>query len=134
MSTVTKFEDLRIWQEARQLVREIYHLTNTSVLSRDYGLSSQLQRSAVSVMANIAEGFERSSNKEFVQYLFQAKASCGELRSHLYVVKDLGYGHGDEIQNLQDSAETISKGIGSFITYLKQTLIKGKLHSAVKRR
>ncbi|MGE0354742.1 MAG: four helix bundle protein [Gemmatimonadales bacterium] len=88
MAGVHSFEDLRVWQEARTLTREIYAVTGGAGLARDYGLVSQLRRSAVSVMANIAEGFSRGRPREFSQYLSIARASCAELRSHLYVALD----------------------------------------------
>jgi four helix bundle protein len=85
---VTRFEDLQVWKEAMRLTSEVYkHLAG----SKDYGLKDQMQRSAVSVPSNIAEGFERQSNKEFIQFLFIAKGSCGELRTQLYIAIDLDY-------------------------------------------
>lgn len=80
---IKNFEDLEIWQLARIPAREIYILGRAQKLSKDYGLKDQMQRAAVSIMSNIAEGFERAGNQEFVQFLYIAKASCGELRSQL---------------------------------------------------
>ena len=88
---IKNFEDLEIWQIARRLTQEIYALAQTSKLARDYGLRDQMQRAAVSVMSNIAEGFERGGNQEFMQFLYVAKASCGELRSQLCVALDQKY-------------------------------------------
>jgi len=85
------FEDLEIWKEARHLTREIYRLTSGSQFSKDFNLRGQIQSAAVSVMSNIAEGFERGGNQEFGQFLYIAKGSCGEVRSQLYVTVDLGY-------------------------------------------
>ncbi len=126
MPTISRFEDLRIWQDSRELVKEIYQLTKMESFKKDYGLSSQMQRAAVSVMANIAEGFERNSNKEFTQYLFQSKGSCGELRSHLYLAMDLEYVSSKDVQILLDRTMNISRGLGAFISYLKGSPIKGK--------
>ncbi|MBU0581271.1 MAG: four helix bundle protein [Candidatus Margulisbacteria bacterium] len=83
---IKSFEDIKAWQEAEKLVKEIYSLTAKEKLAKDYSLKDQLQRSAVSIMSNIAEGFESNSNNEFIRYLGYAKASAGETRSLFYVV------------------------------------------------
>ena len=88
---VKDFEDLEIWKEARRLTCEIYDLSKDAKFSKDFGLRNQMQRAAVSIMSNIAEGFERGGNQEFVQFLYIAKGSCGELRSQLYVALDQAY-------------------------------------------
>ena len=85
---VKNFEELEIWKEARKLTRAIYQLTKREKFSRDFSLRDQIQRAVVSIMSNIAEGFERDGNQEFVQFLYVAKASCGEVRSQLYVAFD----------------------------------------------
>ena len=91
MSGVTRFEDLIAWQKARSLTRDVYALTREGRFCRDYGLCGQIQRASVSVMSNIAEGFERNRPSEFHQFLSTAKSSCGEVRSELYVALDVGY-------------------------------------------
>ncbi len=91
MSKIERFEDLIAWQKARVLTKSIYDVTNQGRLGRDYGLANQIQRASVSIMSNIAEGFERHSRGEFHQFLSIAKASCAELRSELYVALDAGY-------------------------------------------
>ena len=91
MSKIERFEDLIAWQKARELTKAVYQLTREGAMAKDFGLSGQMQRAAVSVMANIAEGFERKRRTEFHQFLSVAKASCAELRSHLYVALDAGY-------------------------------------------
>lgn len=88
---IEKFEDFIAWQKARSLTREIYQITNLPAFSRDFGLKDQIRRSAVSVMSNIAEGFERGRASEFHQFLSIAKESCAELRSQLYVALDADY-------------------------------------------
>ncbi len=85
------FEDLIAWQKARALTKRIYEVTREGAFSRDFGLSGQMQRAAVSVMSNIAEGFERWRKNEFHQFLSISKSSCAELRSQLYVALDVGY-------------------------------------------
>jgi four helix bundle protein len=88
---VQQFEDLIAWQKARYLTRSVYEVTKKDAFARDFGLKDQIRRAAVSVMSNIAEGFERNRSTEFHQYLSIAKGSCGELRSQLYVALDVGY-------------------------------------------
>src|SRR5918994_4444013 len=88
---IKNFEDLEIWQLGRRLTQEIYTLGRTPKFAKDYALKDQMQRAAVSIMSNVAEGFERGGNQEFTQYLYVAKASCGEVRSQLYVALDQEY-------------------------------------------
>jgi four helix bundle protein len=88
---IEKFEDLLAWQKARELTREVYCFSREGVFAKDYGLSNQIQRAAVSIMSNIAEGFERGNPREFHQYLSIAKSSCAEVRSQLYIALDNGY-------------------------------------------
>ena len=121
---IERFEDLEVWQFSRVLVKEIYILTRSKELKNDFGLSSQIQRCSVSIMANIAEGFERKSKKEFLQFLFIAKASCGELRSHLYVLLDLEIITKEKFNDLYLSVEKISKSLSGFIKYLNQSITK----------
>src|SRR4030066_1647951 len=85
------FEDLEVWKSSRELTRKIYKVTGDGSFSKDFGLRDQIRRAAVSVMSNIAEGFERGGNQEFIQFLYIAKGSCGEVRSQLYVALDQGY-------------------------------------------
>ena len=89
--SVHRFEELIAWQKARVMTRDIYLATRKSAFARDFGLSSQIQRASVSVMSNIAEGFERGNRGEFQQFLGFARSSCGEVRSDLYVALDVGY-------------------------------------------
>jgi four helix bundle protein len=112
MTKITRFEDLIAWQKARALTREIYQVTRQEKLRKDFGLCGQMQRAAVSIMANIAEGFERNRKAEFHQFLSIAKGSCGELRSHLYVAWDAGYPEKDLFQDLLTRAEEVGKIVG----------------------
>jgi four helix bundle protein len=122
--TIERFEDLEVWQFSRILVKEIYLLTENKYFQKDFGLASQLQRSSVSIMANIAEGFERKSKKEFMQFLYISKASCGELRSHLYILLDLNLIDKLKFNELYLSVEKISKSLSGFIKYLNQNDFK----------
>lgn len=112
MSKIEKFEDLIAWQKARQLTKVIYQLTRQGGLAKDYGLSGQMQRAAVSIMANIAEGFERRRRSEFHQFLSVAKSSCAELRSHLYVALDAGYLSSGKFEELTVCAQEVGRIIG----------------------
>jgi len=109
---VQRFEDLIAWQKARELTRQIYSLTSSDRLASDFALCRQLQRSAVSIMSNIAEGSERGGRPEFHQFLSTAKASCAELRSHLYVALDAGYLDPPRFQGLLAEAEEVARIIG----------------------
>ena len=112
MSKVGQFEDLIAWQKARALTRRIYEITRESAFAKDYGLSGQIQRAAVSVMSNIAEGFERWKRTEFHQFLSIAKSSCAEVRSQLYVALDVGYLNQTRFDQLLAQAEEVARIIG----------------------
>ena len=112
MSKVEKFEDLIAWQKSRDLTKQIYLLTCQAKFCKDFGLCNQIQRSAVSVMSNLAEGFERGSRKEFHQFLVIAKASCAEVRSQLYVALDIGYISQDAFDATNSLALEVSRIIG----------------------
>lgn len=120
---IQRFEDLEVWQLARVLVKEVYKITKKAEFQKDFGLKDQVRRCAVSIMANISEGFERKTQKEFINFLFIAKGSCGELRNHFYVSFDLGYLDKETFNNLQDQAITISKSLSGFIKYLSTSTI-----------
>ena len=123
------FEDLEIWKEARRLTREIYCLTSGSQFSKDFNLRGQIQSAAVSVMSNIAEGFERGGNQEFIQFLYVAKASCGEVRSHLYVALDQSYVAPKDCENTSKSFRRLSIMISNLIDYLKRSGMKGSKYT-----
>ena len=121
MSKVSKFEDLRIWQDARELVGEIYLAFNEDGKgSKDWGFRNQMQTAVVSIMNNIAEGFERGSDKDFARFLDIAKASCGEVRSMLYLAEDLKYIESDNCMKLREQATSISKGIAALSKHLRR--------------
>jgi four helix bundle protein len=119
MGKIEKFEDINAWKKARELTKEIYLLTNNGDFSKDYALKDQVKRCSVSVSSNIAEGFERQSDKEFARFLYIAKGSCGELRSQIYIALDVNYINKEQAQGIQNKAEEISKMIAGLIKYLK---------------
>ena len=125
MATYKSFEDLPVWQNARELAVLVYRTTSKGQLKEDYGLKNQIQRAVVSISSNIAEGFERGSKREFIQFLYIAKGSCGELRSQLYIAKDLGYLDNSDSETLIKSASNTSKQINGFIKYLKTSRLAG---------
>jgi four helix bundle protein len=119
------FEDLEIWKLARELTDEIYDATRHPAFSKDYGLVDQIRRASVSVMSNIAEGFEREGNQEFIQFLSIAKGSCGEIRCQLYVGLDQDYINRERFEALAKKARKLSVMISNFICYLKGSRYRG---------
>ena len=116
---ITRFEDIEAWQEARRLVRLVYDAINgNEEFRKDFRLSNQIQGAAVSSMANIAEGFSRKSNREFIQYLFISKSSAAEVQSHIYVAADLGYLPKEMFNNIYSQAEKVARMCSGFIKYL----------------
>ena len=123
--TIQNFEDLEIWKEARGLTREIYKLSKTPRFSKDFSLRDQMRRATVSMMSNIAEGFERGGNQEFVQFLYVAKASCGEVRSQLYVAVDQEYVDQKVADSLLIVLKRLSVMIKHLIDHLKRSGMRG---------
>jgi len=116
---ITRFEDLIAWQKARHLAKEIYLVTSKDAFSRDFGLKDQIRRAAVSVMSNMAEGFERGGRSEFHQFLVVAKSSCAEVKSQLYVAADVGYlseAEFSRLGNLTDEVSRITGGLRSSVS------------------
>jgi four helix bundle protein len=118
MSKIERFEDIKSWQEARKLTARIYTITRNGSFARDISLRDQLRRSSVSIMANIAEGFGRRSNKEFSNFLNMAHGSTAEVQSHLYVALDQTYIARTDFENFYSKADEISKMIQAFMKYL----------------
>jgi len=120
MPTVNKFEDLEIFQTARVLTRRIYTVTNDGAFAKDYGLRDQMRRAAVSIMSNIAEGFESRTNALFIEFLGRARASAGEFRAQAYVALDIGYIDQNRFEEMTSLAEKCGRQISSLIAYLKE--------------
>jgi len=121
MSKIHRFEDIEAWQLARELTVEVYRLTLKEDFNRDYGMKDQIRRASVSIMNNIAEGFERGSNKDFAKFLFISRGSAGEVRSLLYVAKDLGYISEQEFENNRTLCCRIGGALWGLIQHLKKT-------------
>jgi four helix bundle protein len=115
------FEDLLIFQEARQVMTTVYALTKSGPVLKDYPLRDQMHRSALSIMSNIAEGFERGSNPDFVRFLFMAKGSCGELRAQAIAGIDQEYWTRQQFEQFANSCRKLSGGISRLINYLKRS-------------
>ena len=127
-----QFEDLKVWQQSRKLAEFVYQITGQGQFSKDYGLVDQIRRAAVSVMSNIAEGFERGSNEETIYFFYIAKGSCGEVRSQLYVALDMGYIDKTKLEKGLMLAKDTSKMLYYFIESLKGSKFKGLKFKPVK--
>ena len=126
MALITRFEDIEGWQKARELTRAIYQMTAQGSFARDFTLKDQIRRSGVSSMANIAEGFEREGNKEFVQFLAHSKGSAAEVKSHLYVALDAGFITEPQFKQTYHLANETGQLIGGFIRYLENSPYPGR--------
>lgn len=128
MATVERFEELKVWQKARELCREINQLTQMPEFAKDYSLKDQIKRSSGSVMDNVAEGFDRQSSKEFRQFLFIAKGSCSEVKSQLYRAVDVGYISDLQMKKAFETANDCGRMIGGLIKYLNTKIqVKNKV-------
>ncbi|OGC82909.1 MAG: hypothetical protein A2W07_09240 [candidate division Zixibacteria bacterium RBG_16_43_9] len=124
-------EELLVWQRARELVNNVYSLTKKQNFRRDFSLVDQIRRATISVMSNIAEGYERGSNTEFIQFLYIAKASCGEVRTQLLIALDQGYINKEELEKAKELALKVSGMLSNFISYLKRSKLKGDKYKEV---
>ena len=125
MAGVKNFEELKVWQKAREFNKTLFSVIENSGIKNHYILRDQISRSSISIMSNIAEGFERGGNKEFVQFLYIAKASAGEARAQLYIGLDLLFIEKSQFELLIELAVEVSKMLNGLIKYLKESEIKG---------
>ena len=127
MAKVNRFEELECWQEARNFVRLIYELTKKDPFRKDFELVGQIKRSAISSMANIAEGFHRNSSKDFMRFLDYSRSSIAETLSHCYIALDQKYISQSEIEKVSQQAEIVWKKVNNFISYLRRYSNRGDL-------
>lgn len=125
MGTFRSFEEIEAWQKARELTKRIYEVSKEGNFARDFGLRDQIRKSAVSVMSNIAEGFERGGTREFNQFLSIAKASGAEVRSQLYVALDQHYITEQTFIELNETSKSINRMISSLMRYLRTIKRRG---------
>ena len=125
MARLERFEDIEAWKKARELTKVIYEVTSAEAFGRDFALADQMRRAADSVLSNIAEGFERGGDKEFRQFLAQAKGSTGEIKAQLYVALDVGYLNQAEFGALYHLTTETGRLIGGFIKYLSRSGFRG---------
>ena len=123
---ISHFEDLDIWQDARSFCKLVFHLTSKEPFCKDYRFRDQIRAASGSIMDNIAEGFERGGNKEFLQFLSIAKGSCGETRSQSYRAYDFEYVSAEDFRELLNQTINLSRKISSLISYLKKSTYKGQ--------
>jgi four helix bundle protein len=122
---IKSFEEIESWKVARRLTKAIYQATGSGEFARDYGLRNQIRRASVSILSNIAEGFERGGDKEFLQFLAVAKGSCGEVRAQLYVALDQGYLTQGVFEGLTKKTVEIGQLISGFMKYLTNSELRG---------
>jgi four helix bundle protein len=126
MATITQFEDIEAWQLGRELKRRVYACSAQGSFAQDFALKDQIRRAAISVTANIAEGFERGGNREFIQFLSTAKGSCGEVQDHLYTALDAGHVSRALFDALYSQSAEVSRKLGAFMKYLQSSEIRGQ--------
>jgi len=125
MAKIERFEDLTSWQKARELNRCIYRVTRAGAFAKDFGLRDQIRRASISILSNIAEGFERGGDKEFIQFLSTAKGSCGEVRAQLYAALDEQYLTQGEFDQLNKLCVEASRLIAGMMAYLHRSELRG---------
>jgi four helix bundle protein len=130
MSRIEKFEDLEVWKLSRALANAIYNASSIGDFARDFALRDQIRRASISVVSNIAEGFERDGDKEFIQFLYMAKGSCGEVRAQLYLAFDRAYVSEEQLSTLNRQAIEVSRMLSGLIKYLRHSQLTGKKYKA----
>ena len=121
-----RFEDLEVWQEARALTNRVYDLTECPAFAKDYGLRDQIRRATVSILSNIAEGYERDSDAEFSRFLLIAKGSAGEVRAQLYIALDRGYIDEFAFAEAKRQTESVCRRVANFLVYLKRSQVQSR--------
>ncbi len=134
MATFKKFEEIECWKRARQLTRRVYAITNEPVFAKDFGLKDQIRRASVSVMSNIAEGYDRSGTAEFVHFLATTKGSAAEVKCQLYVAADQGYIHEDHFHELSALATETGSMVAGLMRYPRASGYKGTKFKATTQR
>ena len=129
MSKIERFEDIDCWKKARELTKSIYSISLGLKFSKDFPLRDQLRRASISILSNIAEGFERDGNKEFVQFLSIAKGSCGEARAQLYVALDQEYITDAQFRSTSEMAIEVSRMLSGLIKYPRQSEMVGRKYT-----
>ena len=126
MATFHNLQQIRAWEIARLLVRDIYSISDRGIFARDFGLRDQIRRASVSIASNIAEGFERDGNAEFIQFLSLAKGSLGEVQTQLRIAFDLGYVGESVFRRLNQTVSGLGRMIGNLMIYLRNAQVRGK--------
>lgn len=126
MATIRHFRDIEAWQKARELANGVYAISGKGLFAKDFALRDQMRKAAISVVANIAEGYERGGNPEFVQFLSVAKGSVGEVEAQLYVALDQGYVTQEEFDAVEGLARSTRRLIAGFMVYLRQSDLRGQ--------
>ena len=126
MAKISRFEDIEAWQKARFMTKAIYQVTSQGPFARDFALRDQIRRAGVSSMSNIAEGFERDGNREFIQFLSNSKGSIGEVKSQLYVALDARFLNEPEFNRLYELAHEAGRLTGGFMRYLQTSAYRGR--------
>jgi len=121
MSNIERFEDIEAWKKARKLAQKIYKITGSGEFAKDWTLKDQVRRASISIMSNIAEGYGRKTDKEFIQFLYIAMGSIFELQSQIYMALDLSYMSKEEFKDIFTTSNEVAKLTGGFIKYLKKT-------------
>ena len=125
MVSVKRFEEMDVWKKSRLMVKMIYQMTNKPEFSKDWQLVNHIRKTAISIVSNISEGFERDGNKEFINFLSIAKGSCGELRCQLYMALDQNYIDDNQFMEISNLATEISKSLKGLMNYLQDSDLKG---------
>jgi four helix bundle protein len=130
MATIKQFEDIEGWQQARELTKGVYSCSKSGAFWKDFGLRDQIRRASVSIMSNIAEGFERDGRLEFIQFLAMAKGSAAEVETQLYVAFDQKYIDENQFAALRGQARSTKRLVAGFMKYLRASHIKGQKYKA----